>query len=170
MTELQIYKVFDNAIIPSYGTENASCFDISCCLINEDRITVIDDYNYQSSVKVIDEKITLYPGQRMLVPTGLIFQFKIGYSLRIHPRSGLSLKKGIMLGNCEGIIDSDYFHPTFVLLYNSSKSEFSLSHGDRIAQGELVKDIKVSMTVTTIKPSQTTDRIGGFGSTGIEKS
>jgi len=60
------------------------------------------------------------------VPTGLIFDIPLGFSLRIHPRSGLSYRRGISLSNCEGVIDSDYVEQTFVSVINNSDVTFVL--------------------------------------------
>jgi dUTP pyrophosphatase len=104
----------------------------------------------------------------MLIPTGLVFNIPDGYSIRIHPRSGISFKNGIQLANCEGVIDSDYYHETFVALVNMSDVPFTIKHGDRIAQAELVQDLGAKFSETTERPEMRTNRQGGFGSTGIE--
>jgi len=74
----------------------------------------------------------------------------------------------LMLGNAEGIIDSDYYHQTFIMLYNASADMIRIKHGERIAQGELQKTLDYSLKETTIQPEQTTERVGGFGSTGMK--
>ena len=70
--------------------------------------------------------------------------------------------------NGEGIIDSDYYHQTFVMLYNASADEVLIENGERIAQGELVKTLSYSIEETKDVPEQKTDRVGGFGSTGVK--
>ena len=112
--------------------------------------------------------IELYPGERVLVPTGLIFNIPEGYSVRLHTRSSVSLKKGLTMPNGEGIIDSDYYHQTFVMLYNAGADEVRIYHGDRIAQGELVENVRTKLEETKDVPEQTTSRVGGFGSTGVK--
>jgi dUTP pyrophosphatase len=102
-----------------------------------------------------------------MVPTGLIFDIPEGYSVRIHPRSGLSYKQGLILANLEAVIDSDYIHETFVLLTNISENHITINNGDRVAQAELVKQEKYAISETTNKPVQKTDRTGGLGSTGV---
>ena len=113
-------------------------------------------------------QLAIYPAERVLVPTGLVFDIPQGYSVRLHTRSSLSLKKGLVMPNGEGIIDSDYYHETFVMLYNSSADEVRITHGERIAQGELVQNLTYEMVETTEIPTQTTNRVGGFGSTGTK--
>ena len=73
-----------------------------------------------------------------------------------------------MLGNSEGVIDSDYYHQTYVMLHNSSADEVRVYHGDRIAQGELVENVKTELVETMVMPEQSTSRVGGFGSTGVK--
>lgn len=171
MTNFNYFKTHEQAFVPQYSTAQASCFDLCACLVPGTAIAGFTRFNEKVwSESVVSEKgsITLYPRDRMLIPTGLIFSVPDGYSIRIHPRSGLSFKSGIQLANCEGIIDSDYYHETFVALFNNSDVPFVVKHGDRIAQAEVVRDLRVSLIETTIRPEMRTDRTGGFGSTGIE--
>jgi dUTP pyrophosphatase len=149
------------------ATDQAACWDLSACLISGDRIMIMDEYNQNSSRVVKEESIQLYGGERMLVPTGLIFDIPPGNSLRIHPRSGLSIKKGISLINCQGVIDSDYYHETFVALINHTQMVFDIQHGDRIAQCELVALSPTTLEETYQEPQAKTNRHGGFGSTGL---
>ena len=126
----------------------------------------IDKYNTSIYRKVSDNKIEIYPYDRILVPTGLILDIPAQYSVKLHPRSGLSYKKGITLANCEGVIDSDYCEQLFVLLTNISQSSFTINHGDRIAQGELQQVLQPVIQETNVAPTSNT-RNGGFGSTGL---
>ena len=103
-----------------------------------------------------------------MVPTGLILDIPIGYSVRLHPRSGLSLKQGLVLANAQGIIDSDYVEELFVLMYNMSDNVMTINNGDRICQGELIKTDKYTIEETLIQPKIKTDRKGGMGSTGVK--
>ena len=102
----------------------------------------------------------------MLVPTGLVFDIPEGYSVRLHSRSGWAYKYGIILANCEGIIDSDYVEEIMVMLTNISDEVVYIRHGDRTCQGELVKDERVEFDVVEERPVKKTNRDGGFGSTG----
>lgn len=101
------------------------------------------------------------------MPTGLIFDIPEGYSVRVHARSGLSLKQGLVLVNQEGVIDSDYYHETYVLLTNISQTHANLMPGDRIAQAEMTKNAEYVLWEIDMPPQQKTDRVGGLGSTGI---
>ena len=88
--------------------------------------------------------------------------------MRLHTRSSTSLKKGLTMPNGEGIIDSDYYHQTYMMLYNASADVVRIYHGDRIAQGELVENVKTELVETMVMPEQSTSRVGGFGSTGVK--
>jgi len=113
-------------------------------------------------------QISISPADRVLIPTGLIFDIPEGHSVRIHPRSSISLKKGLTLTNGEGIVDSDYYHETFIMFTNTSADEVRIKHGERIAQGELIKTLDYSLEESIIVPEQKTNRVGGFGSTGTD--
>jgi dUTP pyrophosphatase len=121
----------------------------------------------QTSTRWSNEEIYLYSGDRVAVPTGLILDIPEGYSVRLHPRSGLALKNGISMANCEGIIDSDYVDELKVIIVNNGGEPFVIKHGDRICQGELIKTLDYTIEQCYTKPVQKTDRNGGFGSTGV---
>jgi dUTP pyrophosphatase len=170
MTYLGFYKLSPNSPEPVFSTSHSACFDIAAYLEEGANIKMLDYYNdpVQNS-KVVDNKITLFGGCRALIPTGLVFSIPSGYSLRLHPRSGLAWKNGIALANCEGIIDSDYYHETFVALINTTEVDFEINNGDRIAQGEMAAAIETFCVQVLEKPTQSTNRSGGFGSTGLNK-
>lgn len=166
---LRFFKQNKNAINPTYGTRFAACFDISACLKDVEKVTAYTKDNQKVEIPVVDDAITIEPGMRALIPTGLIFELPRYYSLRVHPRSGLSVKNGVTLVNCEGVIDPDYVDPTFLTLFNVSDVPFVVAHGDRAAQGELVPT-ENNVTVfheLPYAPKKIGDRNGGFGSTGV---
>lgn len=169
MSQLGIYKLHQEVQLPEYGSEDAACFDIRAFFKHKESIASYDTQNFKQEYFLTGNgKYTLAPGERALVPTGIVFAIPEGYSLRLHPRSGLSLKSGLTLGNCQGIIDSDYYHETFVMLMNTSLRDVEISHGDRVCQGELVRTDQIEIREITAAPEQTTDRSGGFGSTGTK--
>ena len=109
--------------------------------------------------------ITLHPGARALVPTGLHMEIPPGYEVQIRPRSGLALKHGIALVNGPGTIDSDYRGPVGVLLLNTGASPFEVCHGMRIAQMVVAPVLQARFSV--VDALEDTPRgTGGFGSTG----
>lgn len=163
-----VFKLWEEAHLPVYGSSNAACFDLKASLQEGTEVSVYNLTNLKSNRKVdSDGEIIIYYGERMLVPTGLIFDLPSGHSMRIHPRSGLSLKNGVVVANCEGVVDSDYVQQTFVMLHNISDVPFHIKDGDRIAQGEVVVDTQTSFVLIDEQPLEKTNRTGGFGSTGV---
>ncbi|SLN49743.1 dUTP diphosphatase [Ruegeria meonggei] len=109
--------------------------------------------------------ITLTPGQRALVPTGLRIEIPQGFEVQVRPRSGLALKHGITLPNTPGTIDSDYRGPLGVILLNAGQDSFEITHGERIAQLVVAPVVQASFKPVDVLTD--TDRgAGGFGSTG----
>jgi len=168
MTQLSFYKIYDDVISPKHATSQSACFDIHAYIKDDIPVTVYGMENLKGSVNPTDGVFELLPGDRALIPTGLIFNIPDDCSVRIHTRSSVSLKKGLINPNGEGIIDADYYHESFVILYNSSGCVAIIENGDRIAQGELVKLESYPLVETTKEPEQTTTRVGGFGSTGVK--
>ncbi|SHH32101.1 dUTP diphosphatase [Cognatishimia maritima] len=112
------------------------------------------------------EGVTLEPGARALVPTGLRLEIPLGYEVQIRPRSGLALKHGITLPNAPGTIDSDYRGPLGVIVMNAGQEAFHIAHGDRIAQ-MIVAPVAQAQFDLAEDLSTTTRGEGGFGSTGV---
>lgn len=112
-----------------------------------------------------DASLTLQPGQRMLVPTGLTIQLPTRHEGQVRPRSGLAIKHGISLVNTPGTIDEDYRGEVMVPLINHGDSDFEITRGMRIAQLVVAPVVQVEIE----EVSQLTDSqrgAGGFGSTG----
>mgnify|MGYP000031569634 FL=1 len=165
---LKIYKLFDEAHLPIYGTEWSACFDLCASIREQDEVTVMGASNISTKRKLTSGFIPIYAGERCLVPTGLIFDLDENQSLRIHPRSGLAWKQGVTVANCEGIVDADYVEQSYVMLANLSRNPMEIRDGMRIAQGEIVNIPKrIDFKIVGVKPVQKTDRSGGFGSTGV---
>ena len=172
--KLKYYKLHDEVKDPQFATDGSACFDIHAYLDKPVTVYRMNNHKEERNPETIywsdiDElQLAIAPADRVLVPTGLVFDIPEGYSVRLHPRSSISLKKGLTLTNGEGIIDSDYYHETFIMFTNTSADEVRITHGERIAQGELVKEEIYSLEESIIIPEQKTNRVGGFGSTGTE--
>ena len=128
--------------------------------------------NYETSLSAgmdlrayAEEPITLNPGERKLIKTGLHIELPEGYEAQVRPRSGLAFKKGITVLNSPGTIDADYRGDVGVILINHSNEEFVVNSGDRIAQLVISKFEKVEWE-TSDKINSTTRGDSGFGSTG----
>jgi dUTP pyrophosphatase len=167
MIELRIFKTHPEVVIPSFATQESACFDISSFQQAGKSYVGYDQTNSRFERHTPTGLILVMPGERVMVPTGLILDIPKGYSVRLHPRSGLSLKVGITLANCEAVIDSDYFEELFLLITNNTQLKYHIHHGSRLAQGELVQQLNYNIVETTDRPQQRTDRIGGLGSTGL---
>lgn len=109
--------------------------------------------------------VEIAPGTRALIETGLSIDIPQGFEAQVRPRSGLALKHGITVANAPGTIDSDYRGPVGVILINLGNQEFTVSHGDRIAQIVFAPVMQVAWDIE--HPLSDTYRgKGGFGSTG----
>lgn len=113
-----------------------------------------------------NETMTLEPGARALVPTGLAMALPAGYEAQIRPRSGLAYKHGITVLNTPGTIDADYRGEVKVLLINHGTEVFDIKRGERIAQMIIASITQPHFLV--VEELTDTDRgAGGFGSTGV---
>ena len=112
------------------------------------------------------EPLTLAPGARRLIPTGLYIALPPGYEAQVRPRSGLALKRGLTVLNAPGTIDADYRGEVGVLLINLSQEQQTISDGERVAQ--LVIAPVVQATWQEVSDlDETTRGTGGFGHTGV---
>lgn len=112
-----------------------------------------------------DAPAKLRPGERALVPTGLVLELPKGTEAQVRPRSGLALKHGVTVLNSPGTIDSDYRGEVKVLLVNLGAEPFIILRGERIAQ--LVVAVVTRVRLKETRSAKATRRgVGGFGSTG----
>lgn len=142
---MDIKIISANGTYPSYETEGSAGMDVRAFL---------------------ESTITLLPGQRKLIPTGLTIELPIGYEAQIRARSGLALNFGISLVNGIGTIDSDYRGEIGVILINLGKEDFTISNGDRIAQIIIGKYERITW-ISEQALSNTERGPGGFGHTGL---
>lgn len=118
-------------------------------------------------VAAIDGTITLAPGERQIIPTGLAIALPPGFEAQIRPRSGLAAKNGVTLVNSPGTIDADYRGEIGAILINHGQHIFVVERGMRIAQ--MVVAPVTGFTWTEQEKLGETDRgVGGFGSTGMK--
>lgn len=138
-------KAAENVVLPEYQTQGAAGADVRACL---------------------EKPLVLCAGQWCAVPTGLFFEIPAGYEIQVRPRSGLAAKQGITVLNAPGTIDSDYRGELKVLLINHGKENFTVSHGDRIAQLVIARTERADFVLAdSLSHTQRSD--GGFGSTGV---
>ena len=111
------------------------------------------------------EALTLAPGARHAVATGLALAIPVGFEVQVRPRSGLALKHGITVPNTPGTIDSDYRGELKVILINHGSEPFEVRRGDRIAQLVLAPVTRATWQAVA-ELDETARGEGGFGSTG----
>jgi dUTP pyrophosphatase len=111
------------------------------------------------------QDVTLAPGERALVPTGIAVAIPAGFAGFVLPRSGLALRHGLSLLNTPGLIDAGYRGEIKVLLVNHGQAPVTLQRGDRIAQLVVQRVERVVLTPVAELPDSTRGS-GGFGSTG----
>ena len=109
--------------------------------------------------------VTLEPGARALIPTGLAVEIPHGFEMQIRPRSGSALKQGLSLPNTPGTIDSDYRGALGVIVINLGHDPIRIAHGDRIAQAVIAPVVQAQFELVDTL-SETARGTGGFGSTG----
>ena len=115
----------------------------------------------------VAEPVTVPPGGRVLIPTGLAVALPPGHELQVRPRSGLALRHGIVLPNSPGTIDEDYRGEVQVILLNAGDVPFVVERGMRIAQAVLVPVTRAAWAEVDLL-DDTARSTGGFGSTGTQ--
>jgi dUTP pyrophosphatase len=113
----------------------------------------------------VDAPVTLAPGGRALVPTGLAIALPDGFEAQVRPRSGLAAKHGVTVLNSPGTVDADYRGEIKVILVNLGDEAFSIARGDRIAQ-MVIAPVTRARLVAVDGLDETERGAGGFGSTG----
>lgn len=146
-TLLGVKRLTDSAILPSFASAGAACFDLHADLKSEDGCEQII-FSYEHIFR-----------------TGLAFDIPEGYALMVYSRSGHGFKNDVRLANCVGVIDSDYTGEVKVKITIDNDGSFTVNHGDRIAQAMLIK--LPSVQLVEVDELKTTERgANGFGSTG----
>ena len=129
------------------------------------------DSGFDLRANLLDGDVVIKPLERKLIPTGLYFNLPENYELQVRSRSGLALKNGIMVLNSPGTVDNRYSGEVCVILCNISNEDFTVSHGDRVAQGVL-SPISSTNIMKLVQVSEIIDNnvrsSNGFGSTGIK--
>jgi dUTP pyrophosphatase len=144
--EIQRLPHSDGLALPAYQTAHAAGLDLLAAVPE-------------------DKPLTMQPGQRALVPTGLMIAVPPGHEAQVRPRSGLALKHGVTVLNAPGTVDADYRGEVSVLLINHGEEPFTIRRGERIAQ--LVIAAVTQANLVAVASLSSTDRgSGGFGSTG----
>ena len=169
-----IIPVITTTQLPNYETPSSAGMDVRANFDN-----IVEKFLFNTTIKEhenvrIDvngeihhliESITINPGGRALIPTGLRVAIPEGYEIQVRPRSGLALKNGITLLNTPGTIDADYRGDIGVIVINHGTEPFTIIAGDRIGQIVLNKVERIEWKEVNNLPD-TIRGEGGFGSTG----
>lgn len=115
----------------------------------------------------LEAPITLQPGERKLIPTGLFIALPEGYEAQIRPRSGLAIKHGITVLNSPGTIDADYRGEIGIIIINHSDKAFVIEDGERVGQMVVARYERVAWDETDTL-DETERGAGGFGHTGVK--
>lgn len=144
MSTIRVKKLHPNAVLPTYGSQEAAGADLYACL---------------------DQPVTVEPGQTAWIPTGIAIEVPRGCAGLVYARSGLACKKGLAPANKVGVIDSDYRGEITVVLHNHGSVPQTVACGERIAQMVITPVLTPAYTEAD-DLSDTGRGQGGFGSTG----
>ncbi len=145
--EIQREPEAEGLPFPTYATRDAAGMDVCAALPAE-------------------SPLTLAPGERALISTGLRMAIPRGYEMQVRPRSGLAIHQGIGLVNAPGTVDADYRGVVRIILINWGQETVTIRRGDRVAQFVLAPVVQAQWEeVGSLEASERGE--GGFGSTGI---
>lgn len=149
---VKVKKLFEDVQVPALATKGSAGADIRAYLYD----------------KSIDEKITkivLLPGQKAKIHTGLCFQIPEGTAMLLLPRSSMGIKKGLILQNTVGLLDSDYTGECMIFVKNVGDEPMEIENGERLVQAVIVPYV-VPQYIEVPELDKTERGDGGFGSTG----
>ena len=145
--EVLVKRLYPDVPLPKYGKKGDAGADIT---------TRVD--------------VTIEPGERQLVPTGLAIALPFGFAAFVHPRSGLAIKHGVSMVNTPGTVDAGYRGELQIILINHDLREpISFKKGDRVAQ-LVIQRVEEAQFVEVMQLPGSERAEGGFGSTGISSS
>lgn len=140
-------EFYQQWMLPTYATSESAGLDLRAC---------------------IETDVILDPKDSFLCPTGFAVDLNDeNLAMFIIPKSGLGHKKGIVLGNGVGLLDSDYHNEVFVSVWNRSNETYRIQRGDFVAQAYFAPVVRVNFEVVD-EFKRVVDRVGGFGSTGTK--
>lgn len=144
MDTVRVKILRENAIIPTYGSEQAAGADLYACL---------------------ETPVVIHPGETAFIPTGISLEVPAGCAGLIYARSGMACKRGLAPANKVGVVDSDYRGEILVALYNHGNVAQTVENGERVAQFVITPVLTPAYVIADCL-SDTARNQGGFGSTG----
>ena len=164
--EIFFERLHADVQLPAPATTHSAGSDLRAYLLGR---TVKHSDGIAQGERVADERdgewgITLAPREMALIPLGFRTRLPAGIEAQIRPRSGQTFKQALTVPNAPGTIDADYAEEWMVIVRNDAPVERRIVHGERIAQVVFARYAAVTITESTVE--RTTERAGGFGSTG----
>ena len=144
MNAIRVKLLRENAILPTYGSEQAAGADLYACL---------------------EAPVVIHPGETAFIPTGISLEVPVGCAGLIYARSGMACKRGLAPANKVGVVDSDYRGEIIVALHNHGNAAQTVESGERVAQF-VITPVLTPAYVVADSLSDTARNQGGFGSTG----
>ena len=144
MDTVRVKILRENAILPTYGSEQAAGADLYACL---------------------ETPVVIHPGETAFIPTGISLEVPAGCAGLIYARSGMACKRGLAPANKVGVVDSDYRGEILVALYNHGNVAQTVENGERVAQFVITPVLTPAYVIADCL-SDTARNQGGFGSTG----
>ena len=155
-----------DVVPPDRATGGSAGFDLRAHLA-ERRVRCSDGVSLWEVDSVLADgswSVELRPGTMALIPLGFRARLPDGFEAQVRPRSGASFRKGLQIPNAPGTVDADYPDEWLVPVRNSTSAPMRIEHGERIAQAVFQRYEVVRWETGAVRA--TTDRVGGFGSTG----
>lgn len=164
--EALIERLHDDAIVPARATEGSAGYDLRAYL--KERLVRRSDGDRQGDCRAIEEDgewgVTLAAGEMALIPLGFRTRLPHGIEAQVRPRSGQAFRRALTIPNAPGTVDADYAEEWMVIVRNDAPVPRRIVHGERIAQAVFARHLVLDLREGMVQRS--TDRSGGFGSTG----
>lgn len=164
---IRFERLRDGVDFPTRATAHSAGYDLKAFLLGEPSVKLsMGGRMYEGVPKSTTDGVSLQllPGERAIIPLGFRATLPAGYEAQIRPRSGTSFKTSLAIANSPGTIDPDYNGEWGVLVRNDGATPILITHGERIAQMVIAKYEVLEFEEGDVR--RTTDRDGGFGSTG----
>ena len=159
-------RLHEDVVIPARATAGSAGYDLRAYL--RQRTARLSDGTVQGEISANEEGgewgITLRPREMALIPLGFRTRLPAGVEAQVRPRSGQAFKHALTIPNAPGTVDSDYAEEWMVIVRNDAPAPRRITHGERVAQVIFARYLPLVLLEGTVQ--RTTDRAGGFGSTG----
>ena len=165
-SDIVVELVHEDAHLPTRATQGSAGYDV-CAYLRGRTVDCSDGMRQWSIAAILESgewRLELPSGAMALVPLGFKARLPAGFEAQVRPRSGAAFKKGLAIPNAPGTVDADFPDEWRVIVRNSTMAPLVIAHGERIAQVVLHRYEVLRFVCGTV--GRTTERAGGFGSTG----